>query len=63
MQLDESYSTKLDTIPTDECQIMAQAGVTIHTVQAQYPNPKLTFADDLPLILQLLQARLNEAPL
>lgn len=59
-QLDVCFAEQLQTIPTDECQIMAQSGVAIHALQAQYPNPKLTFADDFPLILQLLQTRSSQ---
>ncbi len=43
-----------DLVPTDECQLLALAGVDSIAVQSRSPNPKLTFPDDLPLIFHLL---------
>lgn len=60
-QMQQAYvhwrQTHQDVLPTDECQLLALAGVQSVAVQSSSPNPKLTFPDDLPLIFHLLDHR------
>ncbi len=56
-QLQQGYQMwreQFSHITTDECQLMALAGIDSICVQAQKPNPKLTYQDDLPLVMHLL---------
>lgn len=43
---------------TDESVLLETAGMTVHSVDARHPNPKLTTASDLRLLRALLGAKL-----
>ncbi|MBS0288463.1 MAG: 2-C-methyl-D-erythritol 4-phosphate cytidylyltransferase [Proteobacteria bacterium] len=49
------YCFEREILVTDEAHALEQIGLSPKIVSAKYPNPKLTYAQDLPLMSLLLQ--------
>jgi 2-C-methyl-D-erythritol 4-phosphate cytidylyltransferase len=57
------HQVGLSTIVTDEAQMVEQCGYHPKIVAAKHPNPKITYAGDLPYISLLLQKQQQQEEL